>query len=265
MESIDRAGRQPLIRTTIRFDRPTRAVDNQGVGIGRPGRPGGPPGLSKPAAAGSSEVAPVSVPSFLNTQLLPRGIRDPLVLGAMRAVPRQLFVPDPLKANAYDDNPLPIGHDQTISQPYIVAFMTEALKLSGGERVLEIGTGSGYQAAVLAEIVEQVFTIEIVPQLAQQAMERLKAMHYDKVKVLVGDGYRGWPEEAPFDAIIVTAAPDHVPEALIEQLRPGGRMIVPVGGANQELILITRTETGSTRTPLLPVRFVPMTGEARLA
>ncbi|TPW17102.1 MAG: protein-L-isoaspartate(D-aspartate) O-methyltransferase, partial [bacterium] len=170
----------------------------------------------------------MSAPSFLNAQLQSRGIRSPVVLGAMRAVPRQLFVPDPLRANAYDDNPLPIGHDQTISQPYIVAFMTEALMLTGDERVLEIGTGSGYQAAVLAEIVERVFTIEIVPQLALEARERLKRMHYDNVQVRVGDGSRGWPEEAPFDAIIVTAAPEQVPEALIDQLVTGGRMIVPV-------------------------------------
>ncbi|MDZ4805271.1 MAG: protein-L-isoaspartate(D-aspartate) O-methyltransferase [Candidatus Eisenbacteria bacterium] len=204
----------------------------------------------------------MSAPSFLNTQLMPRGIKDPLVLCAMRAVPRHLFVPDALVANAYDDNPLPIGHDQTISQPYIVAFMTQALALSGGERILEIGTGSGYQAAVLAEIVEQVFTIEIVPALAHEAMARLSRMHYGNVHVRIGDGYGGWPEGGPFDGIVVTAAPDHVPPALIEQLKPGGRMIVPVGGASQELILITRTETGSARTPVLPVRFVPMTGEA---
>ena len=204
----------------------------------------------------------MSAPSFLNTQLMPRGIKDPLVLGAMRAVPRHLFVPDALIANAYDDNPLPIGHDQTISQPYIVAFMTQALALSGGERILEIGTGCGYQAAVLAEIVDLVFTIEIVPALAIDAMARLSRMHYGNVHVRIGDGYGGWPEGGPFDGIVVTAAPDHVPPALIEQLKPGGRMIVPVGGASQELILITRTETGSARTSVLPVRFVPMTGEA---
>ena len=207
----------------------------------------------------------MSAPSTLNTQLLSRGIRDPLVLGAMRAVPRERFVPGLLTANAYDDNPLPIGHEQTICQPYIVAYMTAALKLTGGERVLEIGTGSGYQAAVLAEIVGRVFSIEIIPQLARDASDRLQLMHYDSVQVRVGDGYRGWPEEAPFDAIIVTAAPDHVPPALIEQLHPGGRMIVPVGGVNQELILITKTEAGAARTPVLPVRFVPMTGEARLS
>jgi protein-L-isoaspartate(D-aspartate) O-methyltransferase len=203
----------------------------------------------------------VTAPSFLHTQLMPRGIKDPLVLGAMRAVPRHHFVPEPLRANAYDDNPLPIGHDQTISQPYIVAYMTEALELSGGERVLEIGTGSGYQAAVLAEIVEAVYTIEIVPALAMDAEARLRRMRYDNVHVRLGDGHVGWPEAAPFDAIVVTAAPDHVPPALIEQLRPGGRMIVPVGGADQELILIAKTETGSARRPVLPVRFVPMTGE----
>jgi protein-L-isoaspartate(D-aspartate) O-methyltransferase len=181
----------------------------------------------------------------------------------MRAVPRHHFVPDALQANAYDDNPLPIGHDQTISQPYIVAYMTEALELGGGERVLEIGTGSGYQAAVLAEIVESVYTIEIVPALAAESAGRLSRLHYGNVQVRLGDGHRGWPEAAPFDAIVVTAAPDHVPPALIEQLRPGGRMIVPVGGTDQELILIVKTETGAARRPVLPVRFVPMIGEAQ--
>ena len=205
----------------------------------------------------------MSTPSFLHTQLMPRGIKDPLVLAAMRAVPRHLFVPSPLEANAYDDNPLPIGHDQTISQPYIVAYMTQALDLKGGERVLEIGTGSGYQAAVLAEIVDHVFSIEIVPPLGEEAIRRLAQMRYDNVQVRIGDGYHGWPEEGPFDAIVVTAAPDHVPSPLIEQLRPGGRMIVPVGGASQELILIVKTETGAARRPVLPVRFVPMTGDAR--
>jgi protein-L-isoaspartate(D-aspartate) O-methyltransferase len=201
--------------------------------------------------------------TMIQDQLIARGIRDSLVLGAMRSVPRHLFVPGGLVDEAYADNPLPIGHDQTISQPYIVAFMTEALGLKGGERVLEVGTGSGYQAAVLAEIVDDVYTIEIVGPLGLEAEERLRRLHYNNVHVRIGDGYRGWPEMAPFDAIIVTAAPDHIPEPLLDQLKVGGRLVVPVGDRNQELIQVTRTARGIERKSILPVRFVPMTGEAR--
>lgn len=192
-----------------------------------------------------------------------RGIRDPLVIGAMRAVPRHLFVPDRWVEQAWHDGPLPIGHDQTISQPYIVAFMTEALGLKGGEKVLEIGTGSGYQAAVLAEIVDSVFTIEIVEPLGLEATGRLGRLHYDNIHVRIGDGYHGWPEEAPFDAVIVTAAPDHVPHPLIDQLKVGGRLVIPVGADSQQLVLVTKTGDGITSRSILPVRFVPMTGEAR--
>lgn len=193
-------------------------------------------------------------------QLRARGIRDPLVLAAMNAVPRHLFVPPELVAEAYEDRPLPIGHGQTISQPYIVAFMTEALRLAGGERVLEIGTGCGYQAAVLAEIADEVYTIEIVEELARAAERRLRDLHYRNVHVRTGDGWRGWPEAAPFDAILLAAAPERVPSALVDQLRVGGRMVLPLGGDSQELILVEKTESGVRHRSLLPVRFVPMTG-----
>ncbi len=192
-----------------------------------------------------------------------RGIADPAVLAAMNAVPRHRFVPPEIAARAYEDNPLPIGWEQTISQPYIVAFMTEAAGLRRGERVLEIGTGSGYQAAVLAEIVGEVWTIEIVAPLAERARRALEESGYGNVHVRTGDGYRGWPEAAPFDAILLTAAPEHVPQPLLEQLAVGGRLVLPLGGAFQELVLIERTPEGYERSELLPVRFVPMTGEAQ--
>lgn len=195
-------------------------------------------------------------------QIVGRGIRDPHVLRAMRHVPRHRFVPDSVSAMAYEDRPLPIGYGQTISQPYVVAFMTEAVGLTGQEKVLEIGTGSGYQAAVLAEIVPRVLTIEIVESLANQARKTLQALGYTNVTVKVGDGYQGWPEEAPFDVIVLTAAPDHVPQPLMEQLAVGGRLILPTGKWRQQLVLIRRTDTGFERTVLLPVAFVPMTGEA---
>jgi protein-L-isoaspartate(D-aspartate) O-methyltransferase len=190
------------------------------------------------------------------------GVRDPRVLRAMRSVERHRYVPEQVRDRAYEDRPLPIGYGQTISQPFVVAFMTEALELDGTERVLEIGTGSGYQAAVLAELAREVYTIEIVPELAERARRDLEEAGYTNVTVRAGDGYRGWPESAPFDAIIVTAAPDHVPQPLLDQLAVGGRMILPVGDWDQELVLITRSETGFERRRVLPVRFVPMTGEA---
>jgi protein-L-isoaspartate(D-aspartate) O-methyltransferase len=201
---------------------------------------------------------------MVTQQIQWRGVKDTLVLNSMSKVPRHVFVPDYLKGQAYVDSPLPIGEGQTISQPYIVAFMTEALKLTGGEKVLEIGTGSGYQAAVLAEIVKDVYTIEIVPSLGQKAEGLLKKFGYENIHVKIGDGYRGWPEQAPFDAIIVTAAPSHIPQPLVDQLKKGGRMIIPVGDYYQELILITKEFDGSIkRKSILPVRFVPMTGEAQ--
>jgi len=200
---------------------------------------------------------------MVRTQLEARGITDTRLLEVMRHVPRHEFVPQPLRSLAYADHPLPIGENQTISQPYIVAYMTERLELDGDERVLEVGTGSGYQAAVLAELAAEVYTIEIVEPLALRAGRDLARMGYDNVHVRHADGYRGWPERAPFDAIIVTAAPGRVPEPLVEQLAVGGRMIVPVGRQYQELILITRDEKGVRRRRLIGVRFVPMTGEVQ--
>jgi protein-L-isoaspartate(D-aspartate) O-methyltransferase len=197
------------------------------------------------------------------TQIEARGVRDPLTLAAMRSVPRHEFVPLSSRQAAYEDHPVPIGHGQTISQPYIVAFMTEALSLRGGERVLEVGTGSGYQAAVLARIASQVFSIEIVAPLAAEASERLRRLGYDNVHVRAGDGYLGWPEEAPFDAIMVTAAAPRVPEPLERQLRDGGRLIAPVGDQWQELVLVTRRGASFDERRVLPVRFVPMTGKVR--
>jgi len=196
-------------------------------------------------------------------QIEQRGVRDARTLAAMRTVPRHLFVPPALQAEAYSDHPLPIGHDQTISQPYIVAFMTEALRLRGGETVLEVGTGSGYQAAVLAEIAARVYTIEIVAPLAEEARERLKRLGYRNVEVRAGDGYAGWPEKAPFDAVMVTAAAPHIPEPLKQQLKEGGRLVIPVGEAYQELIVVTRKGATYAEDRVLPVRFVPMTGKVR--
>lgn len=223
------------------------------------------------AAFGAGGCALASTPAdyaaararMVQQQLEARGIRDPRVLAAMGKVPRHEFVSKRYQSQAYNDSPLPIGAQQTISQPYIVAFMTEQLQLKSDERVLEVGTGSGYQAAVLAEICRDVYTIEIIDQLATGARETLERLGYRTVRVRTGDGYGGWPEVAPFDAIIVTAAPDHMPQPLIDQLKIGGRMIVPVGEANQELIRLTKTADGVREERLLPVRFVPMTGQAQ--
>jgi protein-L-isoaspartate(D-aspartate) O-methyltransferase len=197
------------------------------------------------------------------TQIAARGVSDTRTLAALRKVPRHLFVPAAAVRQAYEDHPVPIGHGQTISQPYIVAFMTEALGLSGGETVLEIGTGCGYQAAVLAEIASQVYTIEIVTPLAEEAAARLKRLRYTNVHVRAGDGYQGWPEAAPFDAIMVTAAAPRIPEPLKQQLRDGGRLIIPVGEEWQELVLVTRRGDRFEERRVLPVRFVPMTGKVR--
>jgi len=200
---------------------------------------------------------------MVETQLVGRDIVDPKVLGVMRRVPRHLFVPERLREYAYADHPLPIGEDQTISQPYIVAYMTQALKLEKDDRVLEIGTGSGYQAAVLAELVKEVYTIEIIPVLAERAGRLLKELGYDNIQVRTGDGYLGWPEKAPFDAIMVTAAPDHIPEPLIEQLQEEGRLVLPVGDEYQELVRVVKKGEETQIERLLPVRFVPMTGKAQ--
>jgi protein-L-isoaspartate(D-aspartate) O-methyltransferase len=204
--------------------------------------------------------------AMVQQQIVARGVSDPLVLAALRATPRHWFVPDTVAAHAYDDEPLPIGSDQTISQPYIVALMTELLSLQPGEKVLEIGTGSGYQAAVLSEITPHVFTIEIVPELARRAQETFDRRGYPTIRARQGDGYAGWPEHAPFDAIVVTAAPESVPPALLQQLAPNGRLVIPVGrtAQDQELLVITRHADGSTsERSVAPVRFVPMTGEAQ--
>ena len=218
--------------------------------------PSTPPASPSPATdAGRARM--------VREQIEARGVRDPLTLAAMRKVPRHELVPADVRAFAHDDNPLPIGHGQTISQPYIVAFMTEALGLRGGEKVLEVGTGSGYQAAVLAEIAAQVYTIEIVAPLAERARADLARLGYANVHVRAGDGYLGWPEAAPFDAIIVTAAAPKIPEPLKAQLKDGGRLVIPVGEEYQSLVVVTRTGSRFAEQTVLPVRFVPMTGKVR--
>ncbi len=201
--------------------------------------------------------------AMVSSQIAARGVRDPNTLAALRKVPRHLFVPEASRAQAYQDHPLSIGHGQTISQPYIVAFMTEALGLRGGETVLEVGTGSGYQAAVLAEIAAHVYTIEIVTPLAESAAALLAKLGYAHVSVRAGDGYQGWPESAPFDAIVVTAAAPRIPEPLKQQLKDGGRLVVPVGDEWQELVVVTRRGQRFEEKRVLPVRFVPMTGKVR--
>lgn len=192
-----------------------------------------------------------------------RGVTNARVLEVMGKVPRHEFVPENQRSRAYQDMPLPIGHEQTISQPFIVAFMTERLEPKPTDRVLEIGTGSGYQAAVLAELVAQVYTIEIIEDLAKRAAADLKRQGYTNVQTRAGDGYKGWPEAAPFDAVIVTCAPDKIPQPLIDQLKEGGRMIIPVGPAgNQELFLLRKHQGKLEKKSVLPVLFVPMSGEA---
>lgn len=199
---------------------------------------------------------------MVREQIEARGIHDPRLLEALRKIPRHLFVPPQVASSAYDDSPLPIGHGQTISQPYVVAFMSEALELKPQDKALEIGTGSGYQAAVLALLAREVYSIEIIEPLAREASERLVRLGYKNVRV--GDGYLGWPEAAPFDAIVVTAVADHVPPALVEQLRPGGRLVLPLGGGwEQSLVRLRRTPKGVAQETILPsVLFVPLVGEA---
>ncbi len=197
-------------------------------------------------------------------QIRRRDVTNPLVLSAMETVPRHRFVPNDasLQSLAYADTPLPIDKGQTISQPYIVAYMTESLQLPPNARVLEIGTGSGYQAAILAEIANKVYSVEIISELATKSRQLLNELGYNNVHVRMGDGYGGWPEEAPFDGIIVTAAPDHIPPALVEQLAEGARLVIPVGEASQAITIVTKQSAGSTSEVTLPVRFVPMTGKA---
>ncbi len=191
-------------------------------------------------------------------QIEARGITDEKVLEAMRKVERHKFIPGHQTASAYEDHPLPIGHGQTISQPYIVALMTELLDLDGTEKVLEVGTGSGYQAAILAHLAKEVYTIEIVETLGKSSRNKLKELGYDNVEVRIGDGYRGWPEEAPFDVIILTAAPPEIPETLIEQLADGGILVAPEGDYMQELVKIEKNNGSVTRKNITFVRFVPM-------
>ena len=198
---------------------------------------------------------------MVGEQLERRDIRDARVLDAMRRVPRHLFVPEPQRPQAYRDTPLPIGYEQTISQPYIVAFMTQALNVERSHRVLEIGTGSGYQAAVLGLLVDRVYTIEIVAPLADRARGTLADLGYANIEVRTGNGYLGWPEHAPYDRVIVTAAPDAVPPALVQQLKMGGLMAIPVGTGEQQLLILRRTPAGMETLSTLPVRFVPMTGK----
>ena len=202
--------------------------------------------------------------TMIKTQIEARGVKDVRVLESMKAVPRHLFIGESLWPMAYTDGPLPIGYGQTISQPYIVALMTELLQPDSHHVVLEIGTGSGYQAAVLSKLVHWVYTIEIVPELGRSAEKTLKRLGYDNVAVRVGDGYQGWPEEAPFDRIVVTAAPEEIPQKLVEQLKPGGRMILPVGPQwwGQDLLIVEKDEEGNVKTKeSIPVRFVPMVRE----
>ncbi len=199
--------------------------------------------------------------SMVREQILARGVSDRNVLAALRGVPRHRFVPPSQVRQAYNDHPLPIGNGQTISQPYIVAFMSELLDLRKSHKVLEIGTGCGYQAAVLSLLASEVYSIEIVEELGVQARERLRTLGYDNVEVKIGNGYAGWPEQAPFDRIILTAAPSELPQALVDQLKPGGRLVAPVGPVhgNQELVVVTKDAQGKVRRePVLPVRFVPM-------
>lgn len=199
---------------------------------------------------------------MVDEYIIPDGVTDPAVLDAMRHVPRHRFIPAAYSSLAYMNRPLPIGYDQTISQPSLVAEMTEALTLKRTDKVLEIGTGSGYQTAILAELVDEILTIEIVKPLARQAEQTLMELGYRNVRIRVGDGYLGWPDEAPFDAIILTAAPDHVPQPLLDQLAVGGRLILPVGRSFQTLDLYRRTEKGFEHKTLSFVRFVPLVRES---
>lgn len=198
---------------------------------------------------------------MVRSQIERRGVRAPAVLDAMRRVPRHQFIPERLWSEAYNDYPLPIGGDQTISQPYIVAYMTELLEIGPGDKVLEIGAGSGYQAAILAELGCEIFSVEIIDSLADEARARLEELGYANVHVINANGHFGWPAEAPYEGIIGTAAPAEVPPALVDQLKVGGRLVMPVGEFSQDLHVIERTATGTRERTTIPVRFVPMTGE----
>jgi protein-L-isoaspartate(D-aspartate) O-methyltransferase len=227
------------------------------------------PGCGPPSNSEQSGAQHVSDEEFtkqrrqLVEQLRSEGIQNQGVLDALLKVPRHRFVPPSYRHLAYRNHPLPIGQDQTISQPFIVGYMTEAAEIASGEKVLEIGTGSGYQAAVLAELAKEVYTIEIIPELAESSRTLLREMGYKNLQVKTGNGYLGWPEHAPFDAIVVTAAPDEVPKALVEQLAVRGKMVVPVGTSFQQMLIITRTESGVVERRTIPVAFVPMTGKPK--
>jgi protein-L-isoaspartate(D-aspartate) O-methyltransferase len=241
--------------------RPRRAVTVALVAIGCYGCYGQDKPAMQTSTLGASRDWESARARMVNDQMRARDIRDPRVLGVMSRVPRHLFVPEEQRAGAYGDHPLPIGHGQTISQPYIVAFMTQALEVGLEHRVLEIGTGSGYQAAVLGELAGEVYTIEIVEPLAERAKQTLASLGYKNVYVRAGNGYLGWPEHAPYDRIMVTAAPDEVPQSLIDQLRVGGLMAIPVGTHLQELRILRKTDAGLETLATMPVRFVPMTGK----
>ncbi|MCY2952496.1 MAG: protein-L-isoaspartate(D-aspartate) O-methyltransferase [Planctomycetota bacterium] len=232
-----------------------------------PALPPAPLSGTKPSAEATENPRHVEARRrMVEEQLRGRDIIDGEVLEVIGRIPRQRFVPKHLQAQAYVDGPLPIGHGQTISQPYIVALMTQAVRPRPESRVLDIGTGSGYQAAVLAELCKEVYSIEIIKPLAESARERLAALGYKNITVRCGDGYKGWPEKAPFDVIVVAAAPDHVPQPLVEQLAPGGRLVIPVGSYFQELVVIEKQKDGTTRREsIAPVMFVPMRGEAEEA
>jgi len=214
-------------------------------------------------AAGSGSVDPYAEIrcGMAEDQIISRGIRDPAVINAMLRIPRHEFVPSKFRESAYNDSPIPIGRGQTISQPYIVALMSEILRPAPGRKILEVGTGSGYQTAVLAETGAEVFTIEIIPEIAERTRLLLEKLGYADINFRIGDGNAGWEENAPYDGIIVTAAPGDVPEALVSQLKNGGRMVIPVGGEEQELLLIEKSEKGVAYRKVTSVRFVPMTGK----
>jgi len=215
------------------------------------------------AAAGAADEMRPQRKTMVEQQVKARGIADRRVLAAMEEVPRHLFVPEADLATAYDDRPLPIGHGQSVSQPYVVALMTSLLDLGPGDRVLEIGTGSGYHTAVLSRVAGEVASIEIIEPMAREARRRLERLGYDNVEIRAGDGYKGWPEKAPFDAIILTAAPPRIPQPLVDQLKVGGRMVAPVGGYIQDLQVITKTRDGIEKRTVIPVRLQPMTGQVR--
>jgi protein-L-isoaspartate(D-aspartate) O-methyltransferase len=217
-------------------------------------------GSGRPAAA--EDAFAVQRHSMID-ELRRRGIDQPEVLAAMEQVPRHLFVPDGVRAQAYSDQPLALGAGRSVYQPYVVALMTSLLDLKRGEKVLEVGTGSGYHAAVLSRIAREVYSIEIVATVASQASKRLSVLGYHNVEVRVGDGYQGWAEKGPFDAILLSAAPPHIPKPLVDQLKVGGRMVVPVGGFFQDLLVITKTADGLEKRTVIPVRLAPMTGRVR--